>query len=404
MLFEGVTLGNLRLPNRLVRSATYEGMADETGAPEPGLADLYGRLAANDVGMIVTGFCFIAAEGRASQPRQCGMDAEHKVAPWSRIVAAVKDRHPGTALVMQLAHAGRQTLASAAGGRPVGASSRPSPFFGGRPRSLRDAEISAILRAFADAADRARRAGFDGVQLHAAHGYLIHQFLRPDINRRRDRWGRDRDAFLLEAIRAVKERCGDRFPVLLKVSARDGVLEPEDVGDLLRRLEPDGVDAVEISTGTMDRPFEIFRGGVPARLALRHNPLYKDRPEWAKRLWLKTRYKSVARRFPPFREEYNRADAAAIRSRTGLPLILVGGLRSAASMETILRNGEAEAVSLCRPLIREPDLGRRIREGSTPGSSCRNCNVCAVMCDSRRPLRCYAPKTGTAASIQEVIR
>ncbi len=393
MLFEPVALKNLTLPNRLVRSATYEGLADTDGTPSEKLGEVYRRLADNDVGAIITGFCFVSPEGRAMQPRQCGMDADDKVAPWAKVVGKAKTGNRRTVLIMQLAHAGRQTLARVTGSRPVAPTAGKSPYFMERARELKEDEILRIAEAFGAATSRAKNAGFDAVQVHAAHGYLIHQFLSAAVNHREDKWGQDRSAFLKSVLCSIRTRCGADYPILLKVSGADddkGGLTPREVGGILHGLDCFGLEAAEVSYGTMDRAFNIFRGTIPIERVLDYNPLYNGFPGFIKWTWLHAVYPTLKKRFIPFNPDYNAAMLEEIKRRARLPLILVGGVRELRSIEATLASGLCCAVSMSRPFLREPDLGRKFKQKAANYSICTNCNACAVMCDSGEPTRCYA--------------
>ncbi len=392
MLFNPWQIGAARAPNRLWRAATYEGLADEHGCPTPALGALYARLASGGAGAILTGFCYVSRAGRAMQPRQCGIDADDKIAPWQAVVAAVRDEGRGTLLFMQLAHAGRQTLAAAAEGRVLAPTRKPSPYFRSRPVAMDDGQVRAAIGEFVAAARRAQQAGFDGVELHAAHGYLIHQFLSPYLNHRRDAWGQDRLALLREILAGIRSACGGDFPILVKLSAGDfhpGGVDAELAGDYAGRLHDLGAAAIEVSCGTMDLAMNIFRGGLPVQRVFEHNPLFASRPAWQKALWMRLALPRLRRRLVPFAEAYNRDAARVIRRRSRVPLILVGGLRSRIVIDDILASGDADAVALCRPWIREPELGARFRADSRGRSTCVNCNLCAVMCDSTLPLCCY---------------
>ena len=293
---------------------------------------------------------------------------------------------------MQIAHAGRQTLESATGGRVLAPSSEASPYFRSRPVAMNDEQIHLAIGEFVAAARRAQRAGFDGVELHAAHGYLIHQFLSPHVNRRRDAWGLDRLAFLREITNGIRSVCGAEFPLLVKISAGDfhpGGVDAELAANYATRMGDLGVTALEVSCGTMDLAMNIFRGGLPVQRVLDHNPLFASRPAWQRALWMRFALPRLRRRLEPFREAYNRDAARVIRRRTRIPLILVGGIRSRVVMDEILESRDADAVALCRPWIREPDLAARLRAEPDARSTCVNCNLCAVMCDSTAGLRCY---------------
>ena len=395
MLFAEWKLANVTARNRLVRSATYEGMADEARRPAASLGDLYADLAAHDVGTIITGFCYVHRRGRAMHPGQCGIDSDRKIAAWEAVVSKVRSVGPPTVMLMQLAHAGLQTRPEVTGFAAIAPSVRRSPYFKTTPVRMTESDVREAVGQFRSAAVRAKRAGFDGVQLHAAHGYLLHQFLSPFVNDRTDRWGGSTDgrfAFLHEVICDVKAACGDSFPVFAKLSVPDGHPVGVDVPgaiEYVRRMQAVGVEAVEISYGTMDAALSIFRGGVPIDRVLKHNMLFCRKPAWLKWLWKKLVFPGMRAKFLPFRENYNLDAAAAVRQATGTPVIVVGGVRSLAAIERILESGQADAVAMCRPLIREPDLASRFRRGEATEAACTNCNACAVMADSTEPLRCY---------------
>jgi 2,4-dienoyl-CoA reductase-like NADH-dependent reductase (Old Yellow Enzyme family) len=389
-LFTPLPLRNITLRNRIVRSATYEGLGNPDGTPRPELTGLYRRLAEGGAGTLITGFVFISQTGRAMQPGQCGIDSDGKTAAWETITEPIKRDFPGTALFMQLAHTGRQTRGSITGRPVLGVSRRRCSYFRQRVHVLSNEEIEAIAGEFAAAAKRAQRAGFDGVQLHAAHGYLIHQFLSPWTNNRRDRWG-DPAGFLEATIRAVKTACGDAFPVLLKLSAADDNtpgIRLENTIETIRKIAPLGIDAVEISYGTMEHALNIMRGDCPVDLAMEINPLFNQIPHPLRVLWLRFRAPAYTRHFIPFSPAYNLDAAAQIKEQTDVPVFTVGGFRDAEAMAAAVAEGRTDAVSLCRPLIIDPAWPRKIEQGVSARSACTNCNRCTIYCDSPEPTRC----------------
>jgi len=392
MLFSAWSLPHLSAKNRLVRSATYEGLGDERGRPRPELGALYRKLAEHDIGTIITGFAYVSRRGRAMHPAQCGIDDNDKIASWARVVSEVRRAEPRTLVVIQLAHAGLQTLASVTALVPWAPSVWHSRYFRSRPIEMTEPDVRQTIEEFARAALRAKLAGFDGIQLHAAHGYLIHQFLSPLVNRRRDVWGADRFQFLAETIAVIRSTCGAAFPIFVKLSVPDGLpggIDLELGAGYAARLAEAGVEALEVSYGTMEQPLNIFRGGVPLDLVLAHNPRFNRTPRCLVPLWKRFGYPKLRRELIAFRQHYNLDAARRIRQVARLPLILVGGIRGRAGAEAILAAGDADAVALCRPLVCEPEFGSRLRSDDSAISLCRNCNRCAVMCDTAATLRCY---------------
>jgi len=342
ILFEVSNIAGLELKNRLVRSATAERMCDEDGRPEQAMIDLYADLARGGVGLIVTGHAFVHESGKAHPT----MTAVHRddLVPSLRALGEVVHQEGGK-VVMQINHAGRQTSEETIGRNPVAPSPVPRGKGGPRPHELTEAEIRELVAAFGRAAGRAKEAGFDGVQLHGAHGYLINQFCSPASNWRRDRWGGSiarRLRFLEEVAAAARDEVGNDYPLLIKLGVQDFVrdgLTLDDGVEIVRHLADWGLDAVEISCGM---------GATSAR-------------------------KDILR---PDDEAYFLPQARRAREATDLPIILVGGMRSLAVMESILEEGTADFISMSRPLIREPDLPNQWREGRTEPAACISCNNC----------------------------
>ncbi|MBR9974717.1 MAG: NADH:flavin oxidoreductase [Bacteroidetes bacterium] len=395
-LFDSIRLGTLALCNRIVRAATYEGGADADGTPGADYRRMYEELAAQDIGLIVTGFTFVSRQGRAMQPRQAGLDDDAKLPAFRAVTDAV--HRGGTPIVAQLAHAGRQTRCERTGERPVSCTRTPSVYFRERPRLLRDDEIQDIAAQFARAAARAQRAGFDGVQLHAAHGYLLHQFLLPQLNRLRGPFGVDETsgigtALLGRVIDGVRSACGPDYPVLVKISGETDLGQPffpTHFDRLIDWLREQAITAVEISCGSMDYALNIFRGDLPFALVRRHNPLLRSRLPLLPEIKAACFRKRILPLFRPFAPMYNLAFAERAKLRGGIPVVTVGGVRSRREMVEAVEAGRADLVALSRPFLREPDLVRRLRCADNDHvSPCRNCNHCVIMCDADRRTRCY---------------
>ena len=343
LTFRPGIIGTLRTANRLIRSATHEGMGNPDGVPTSALAAAWENLARGGIGLIISGHAFVDAAGRASR-NQTAIDRDELIPSWRIPVEAV--HRAGGKVMLQLAHAGLY----AAVPEPAGPSpSAPAP---GKPlcREISSRQIIELIAAFARAARRAREAGFDGVQLHAAHGYLISQFLSGYYNHRTDEYGgtpENRSRLLVEILKAVRREVGSDYPVTVKINSEDfitGGMNQAECAVVCRRLQEIGLDAVELSGG-VQAPEACFS-------PVRRVPL--STPETA----------------------FYREAAAAIRKKLHIPVILVGGLSSLHLCEELLHDQCCDFIALCRPLIREPALIRRWQQGDDAPSPCIRCNAC----------------------------
>ena len=344
MLFEPGTIGQLQLPNRLVRSATAERMSDENGVPRAQLQQLYRTLARGGVGLIITGHMYVHPSGKA-HAEMTGIFSDELVPSLAELADAV--HREGGLVVPQINHGGMQCSRDAVEAT-IAPSSVTAPYLSQPAREMTPDEIAQCIEAYAQAARRAKDAGFDGVQLHGAHGYLVSQFLSPLTNRREDQWGGDwegRTRFLRTVCHAVREQVGSEFPVLIKLGIADAVeggLSLEEGLQVVAALAPWGIDGVEISAGFAGGRSSSIRKGINSEAD----------------------------------EAYFRPWAHEARKVTALPLVLVGGFRSRAVMEDVLASGDADFISLSRPLICEPDLPNRLRAGLQERSSCISANQC----------------------------
>ena len=394
-LFEPATLGTCQLKNRLIRSATFEGMADSQGRPLPEYRYLYKELASGGVGGIITGFAYVSPEGKAMQPGQVGIDHEEMVEYFLPVTDEV--HLYGCKIFMQLAHTGRQTRKKETGQDVWGATTKKSLYFGGSPRELSTEQVYSLVKRFAEAAGYAKAAGFDGVQVHAAHGYLIHQFLLPSVNNRNDEFGIDAQSgigtnFLGLVIEEIRKACGLDFALLVKVSGSDDYFarfSAEQFASLIRFLEARKIDGLEISYGTMDNALNIFRGDIPIKVVLKHNPVFKTDTGMIGLLHKARIYLLMRAKLKPFTPTYNLEYAKLAKALTDISIISVGGFRKGAEMRGCLENGFVDFISLCRPFICEPDLVEKLEQDENYSAKCVNCNICAIMCDSDQPTQCY---------------
>ncbi|MBS1371093.1 MAG: NADH:flavin oxidoreductase [Lentisphaeria bacterium] len=356
ILFSPARIGRLEVRNRFVRSATHEGLATAEGLHTPELSAVLERLAQGELGLIVTGHSFVSPEGRAGR-NQAAADSDTCIAPWRETVRRI--HAAGAKIVLQLAHAGGQAAdAELAAGPSACASGRNRP----PCREMTAGDISEVVRRFGDAARRAREAGFDGVQIHAAHGYLISQFLSGFYNRRADAYGgtpENRARLLFEVFDAVRVGAGPGFPVLAKINSADfapGGFSASSCAAVCRGLAERGLDAVELSGGIPEAGPEL-------------SPVRTVDPQ-------------------PGEPAYYEETARMLKPELPVPLLLVGGIRDAAAARRLVTEGVCDFVSLCRPLIREPELVKRWKGGSAARSRCVSCNGCFRPVMTGRGLYC----------------
>lgn len=345
MLFEPFSFSGLTLKNRLVRSATFEKRADEDGFVTENLIELYEDLARGGVGLIITGNALVHPSGRTVRQMLC-VHSDIYIQGLRRLTSAVHAL--GGLIAIQITHGGRQSFPILLGGNePMAPSAVYDSSTKIMPRAMADSEIWMVIDAFGDASKRARIAGFDAVQIHGAHGYLVSEFLSPYTNRRDDYWGGDEERrfhFIEEIYKSIRKEAGEDYPLLIKMNADDLIergLTVEEAARIARKLEDMGIDAVEVSGGM----YESKHGAAEPDI------LTSDQ------------------------EGYFREAGKAFKNVLRIPVILVGGIRSRAVIEDVLLKGHADLISLSRPLIREPDLPNKFAEGKEK-ADCISCNGC----------------------------
>jgi 2,4-dienoyl-CoA reductase-like NADH-dependent reductase (Old Yellow Enzyme family) len=355
----------------MVRAGTSETAAADSGEITDKLVDIYEALARNRVGLILSGHMFCHERGRYAT-RQVGIHEDGMAPGLTRLVEAVH-RYDGK-IFAQLAHAGSQSRV--VGNRPLAPSPIPNALTGRMVEAASEAEIQEAIAAFAAGAARAVRAGFDGVHIHGANGYLISEFSSPLTNQRTDRWGGSpeaRDTFFVEVLKAVRAAV-PFMPVTVKLGLQDAVPGGMQLAEGVRRgeiLAAAGADAIEVSCNAMRLPSDSAKEYVAVG------------PRRAFRDLLLHRLVSA-----PHPEAYFLEPARLLRKRISKPLILVGGMRTPATMEAIVERGDADFVALARPFIREPDLVVKLAEGRRGPVACTSCNLC-LMHESHHSLRCW---------------
>ncbi len=335
--FSAIKINGIELPNRFMRSATHEMAADNEGKITERALDIYGRLGRGNIGLVVTGYAYVSPHGQA-MAAQFGAHSEEMVPGLRTLAGAV---HAGGGRVaLQIVHAGSESPFL----RKKGITCLAPSFIDGHDiphREMSGGEVEDIIRGFGAAAERAKMAGFDAVQLHCAHGYLFSQFLSPLRNKRSDMWGgsaEGRRRFHVEVVREVRRRVDTDFPVLIKY----GVMDDQEGGTSLEEgieaatdMVAAGVDAIEVSAGMGGNKGEAGKGALP----------YLDR-------------------------------AAALKRAVPVPVGVVHGIRNLETVGDILHRGEVDMVSLSRPFIREPGLINRWLEGDRSPARCISCGQC----------------------------
>ena len=363
--FEEARIGNMILKNRIMRSATWENRATDEGFVTDELIDFTAQLARGGVGLIITGISYVTEDGKITFG-QTGIHRDDCISGLKRLTDEVHRR--GGRVAGQLAHGGAKSRVFQPGKHLLAPSDMEAEFFGTAPsRAMTLDEIESVKDAFCRAARRTREAGFDAIELHAAHGYLLSQFLSPLCNRREDEYGGDpkkRARFVAELIGGIRRTVGPDFPILMKINGDDfvdGGLKATDAAEMTSLFEKAGLDAVEISGGLFgsDRiPKELIRRSA-------------RKPE-----------EGVF--FLPQVEEF--------RERVGIPIILVGGIRSVEMIERLLAEQKADYVAMSRPFIREPGLVKRWKSGDRAPSTCQTCGRCLLKAFRGHKVQCYRRK------------
>ena len=372
-IFTPLTIGPVTLRNRVIRSAAFENMA-YGNSPSQDLYDYHVAVARGGVGMTTLAYASVNRSG-LSFDGQLWM-REEIVPGLRRITDAVHGQ--GAKCSIQLGHCGNMTHRSTCGCMPVGASGGFNLYSPTFARGLKISEIDSLVEDFGHAVDLAREAGFDCVEIHAGHGYLISQFLSPYTNHRHDEYGgslENRMRLMRRVIRCVLEHAGDDLGVIVKMNMHDGFrggMQREECLEVARELERLGVHAIVLSAGFVSRaPMEVMRGAMPIR-TLAH---YMDmRRFW----WLKAMLRIAGRLIiptVPYREGYFLEDAKQFREAVDLPLIYVGGLVSRSKMEEVLSAG-FNGLQVARALVRDTDFVNKLHTGELEKSPCGHSNYC----------------------------
>lgn len=370
LLFTPVTLGPLTLRNRSIRSAAFESMCPEN-VPSPQLLDYHRSVAAGGVGMTTVAYAAVTRSG-LSFDRQLWMRPE--IVPGLRELTDAVHAE-GAAASIQLGHCGNMSHKSICGCLPVGASSGFNLYSPTFVRGLRADELPEMAKAYGRSVGLAREAGFDAVEIHAGHGYLISQFLSPSTNHRKDEFGgtlANRMRFMEMVMEEVMKAAGNDMAVLVKMNMRDGFrggMELDESLQVARKLQELGAHALVLSGGFVSKaPMYVMRGEMPIRTMTYYMTCW----------WLKYGVRLVGKYMipsVPFREAYFLEDALKFREALDIPLVYVGGLVSRQKIEEVLNHG-FEAVQMGRALLNEPDFVNRMRREENARCNCRHSNYC----------------------------
>jgi 2,4-dienoyl-CoA reductase-like NADH-dependent reductase (Old Yellow Enzyme family) len=369
-VFAPATLGPVRMRNRVIKAATFEGMTPEALVTDD-LVGYHLAVARGGVGMTTVAYLAVAPEGRTDR-HQIYL-REGALPGLVRLTDAVHEA--GAAVAAQIGHAGPVANGRSNGLQALAASRMPSPLSMQMVRTATEADIADVTRQHVAGAKLAVRAGFDALELHLGHNYLLSSFLAPNLNRRTDRWGgslENRARLPRQVVRAVRDAVGDRVAVTAKLSMRDGVrggFELEDSVAFAQMLEEDGcLDALQLSAGSsLTNPMYLFRGDVPLE-------------EFAAEMTfpLNVGVRMSGTRFfraYPFEEAYLLEHARRFRETLSMPLTYLGGVNRRETLDLAMAEG-FEYVAMARALLKEPDLLLRMQRGEADRGTCSHCNKC----------------------------
>jgi 2,4-dienoyl-CoA reductase-like NADH-dependent reductase (Old Yellow Enzyme family) len=358
-LFEATNINGTTIKNRFVRSATWEGMAEDDGMCTDKLINLMCKLVKGEVGLIITGHAYVHEKGKAG-PWQLGIYEDRLIPGLCEMTDAVHKM--GGKIAVQLAHAGMYANTGIKGDIPFA----PSLVSGFRKSAIQEMtlqDIQDVIEAFGMAAKRAKKAGFDGIQIHSAHGYLLSQFLSLSFNKRQDKYGGDienRANILIEILSSIRKQVGNNYPVLIKINSCDFLEQGLEVNDSLiigAILKNTGIDAIELSGGTIASG---KKGPIRAGIVSGKN------------------------------EAYFKDAASAFKEKIDLPIMLVGGIRSFSLAQQLVDDNIADYISMSRPFIREPDLIKRWKAGNHNQAACISDSKCFISAVRGKGISCMA--------------
>lgn len=374
-LFTPYKIGPVTLRNRTIRASAFEGMGKDY-APTQELIDYHTAVAEGGIGMTNVAYSAACRSG-LSFSTQLWL-REEIIPDLRRLTDAIHSK--GAKACIQIGHCGNMSHKKICGCRPLGASSGFNLYSPTLVHGMTVKEIDEVVKSFGEAVNIARKGGFDCVEIHAGHGYLISQFLSPYTNKRKDEYGgslENRMRFMTRVIKEVMKAAGDDMGVVVKTNTRDGFkggLEVDDCIKVAQRLEELGVHALALSGGFVSRaPMYVMRGSMPMRTLYGYMP-------WKSLWWLRigiAMFGKLMIHSEPYKEGFFMEDALKFRKALKLPLILIGGMNSREIIEKALDNG-FEFVSMARALVHDPAFVNKLKSGEVTRSGCRQANYCVA--------------------------
>jgi len=374
-IFSEAKIGKLSLPNRIIKAGCFEGMSHNGGVTQA-LIDHHTGIAAGGTAMTTVAYCSVSYDGRAFEHEM--WMREPLIPELKQLTGAIHKK--GALASIQLGHCGYFASPSVIGKRPLGASSKFNLFRLSYCRKMTKADIEEKIDDFVNAAKIAKASGFNAIEIHAGHGYLISQFLSPYTNIRKDEFGgslKNRTRFATEIIQRIKETLGKEFPILIKMNLRDGMkggLELDEAIEIAKIFEQAGADAIIPSSGfTSITPFRMLRGKLPIK------GMVANQKNWLMKLGLMLFGKFIVQEYP-FENLFHFEDAERLLGSVKIPVIYIGGITSSEDIEKVLKAG-FDFVQLGRTLILDPEFPNKIKNGLPIDENCDHCNRCVAAMD-----------------------
>lgn len=351
-LLDKTNLKNMSLKNRFFKAAVWEGLATVDGHLTSELSEIYKELSQGGIGTIITGYAYVT-ENEQPNPNMMGIYNDSFIQEYKEFTDMI--HRNGANVIMQMVYGGSLTHLNPPSENIFSPSGVKDEISGVIPKIMSEDDIEFLIYKFASAARRAKQSGFDGIQIHAAHGYLLSQFLSPYFNRRSDKYGgnvQNRSRITVEILNSIRSEVGEDFLVLIKINSEDyfeGGLTSQESIEISKILEKAGADAIEVSGGNESTKSVLDNNSGPAR---------------------KKVYGSKTRK------SYFREHASELAKKVKIPIILTGGNRHYDVMETILNESDIKYFAIGRPMICEPGLINKWKENSELSPKCVSCNKC----------------------------